>query len=454
MRIRTQNCWAIVPLFLGLGLLIGALMFTVQYRELRWGLNEEATSIAVAAARHLDTDAPRQAIEPDHWIRAMQQATAVMEWGRANRLALISSAGQETWFDSAPDSDATRPISLPAPLAQRADERGYAASRIQQDGSGRYIHAYSPVRDADGTVAYLVVEISANAVAGFFQRIKQEIGILVIVTVAIGLLLALLLSRMISRRIIRLSHAAQRVEDGHYDERYVTTGIQEISDLGNTFNTMSSVLSEVLNKSRRAVIEAEQFRTEDDLARAFSETFMADTGQTVSGTLELVAGQVSTHSETHFHGIWQEEGHVLAVVGELETADGLEAPLQASAAAHALRDYWLACEPEEALRRWAVPLPLRQAHVIYGHVNELHTAEWNANERTFAHTSLTIPGRPLLFHTLPDAQSKRLTVYVDVHRGIATRDLLHECRKALDEDVIGAFLIIKCISRAGEAPSN
>src|SRR5437660_946634 len=54
MRIRTQNALAILPLFLFLALISSALLVQAERRELRWGVREEAASLAVATAEFID----------------------------------------------------------------------------------------------------------------------------------------------------------------------------------------------------------------------------------------------------------------------------------------------------------------------------------------------------------------------------------------------------------------
>lgn len=442
MKIRTQNMLAIVPLFLGLSALIGALMYVVQYRELIWGLDEEATSIAVAAARHMHADAIRSAETADDWERIMAIPVRLLDWGRAKRVAILSP-DHDVLYDNAADSEA-RPIVLNPALRARMDDRSFAATPVQQDERGRYMMAFSPIHDDEGTAAILVVETAADALTVFEERIRDDIRTIVVATVLIGIALAWLISRIISRRIVSLTAAASAVGGGQYDQPHEAGGVQEINDLSSTFNTMSSVLSEVVSKTRRAVVEAEQFRTDDDLARAFTETFMPAEHRTVQG-VAVSATHVTSRSGGHFFGVWEKGDEAIAVAGEVAGGTGLEAPLKASAAATALRECWQLSDTKQACTEWSALFELTRVHILAWKdgADQLTSGSWDANTQSFVFSSTPWTDQPLFVHTIAERVAHRIQLYVQTFKHLDPHALTDEIKLTLDKQQQGALIIAK-----------
>ena len=443
MKIRTQNMLAIVPLFLGLAGLIGALMYVVQYRELIWGLDEEATSIAVAAAHHMEAATIRNADADADWKQILKDLLKLLDGERAQRITLLSD-DLDVLYDSADGPDTVRPILLSPALQSRMEARSFAATPVQQDERGHYMMAFSPVRDDQGTAAILMVETSAEGLAAHKERMARDIRLIILVTALIGVLLAWLISRIISRRIISLTRAAAAVGAGRYDQPHEVGGVQEINDLSNTFTTMSRVLSEIVARTRRAVVEAEQFRTDDDLARAFTQTFMKPDHRTIHGA--AVSGtHVSTRSGNHFFGIWEKGDEVMAVVGELSGHDGLAAPLTASAAAAALRECWLNASLESACAEWSGLFDLAQVELVVWRADAegMTRGTWYRGAHAFTFTATNWTDRPLVLHTISERVAHRIRLYVETFAAFAPDALTEEIRLTLDRDQQGAVIILK-----------
>ncbi len=443
MKIRTQNMLAIMPLFLGLAVLIGALMYIVQYRELIWGLDEETTSIAVATARHLDAEQVRALEDESTAPSFLDAARAVLDWDKARRMAVLSPQMQ-VLFDSAEDPAQARPIALPPAQRARLDNEPYVSTSVEQDARGRYVMAFSPVRDDDGVAAIVMVETDADVLTAHEQRIRRNVQGLIVVAALIGVGIALLISRIISRRIDRLTRMASAIGEGHYEQADETGGIQEIQDLSRTFNTMSSVLSEVVSRTRRAVVEAEQFRTDDDLARAFVDTFMPAEHRQVQG-VELSAVNMSSRSSGHFFGIWEKQQHVMAVVGEIDAEPGLRAPLNASAAASLLREYWKTRDMEAACTAWGNLFNIRSAHALTWDADSdgITHCRWDSDRATFVTQNSTWTDAPVVLHTIPEQESHRIRLYVSTYAHLTPKELTQEIRLTLNKDQQGAIIVLK-----------
>ncbi len=447
MKIRTQNMLAIVPLFLGLAVLIGALMYFVQYRELLWGLDEEATSIAVATARHMDPERVRAAETEEDWQQLMANPVQVLEWQRARRIVLMDP-DLSLLFDSADDSDAARTIPLTPALHDRLHEAPYASTAILQDDDGRFLYAFSPVGDDDGMAAIVAVETDADTLGAHELRMRRDIQLIVIVTVLIGMLLAILISGIISRRIVSLTRAADAVAGGQYDQPHETAGVQEINDLSSTFNTMSSVLSEVVSKTRRAVVEAEQFRTDDDLARAFTDTFMPPVHATYHG-VAVSAVHVSSHSKGHFFAVAERDDAVMVAVGEVGAKEGLTEPLTASSAAAMLQETWKVMDLKAACESWGRLFDVRATEIITWERNaeNLTRGTWDAQTGSFTWDDTKWTDEPIVIHTIHEKVAHRIELYVKTFNRLSPEELTREIVLTLDKDQPGAVVVA---GRAGD----
>ncbi len=444
MKIRTQNMLAFVPLFLGLAALIGALMYVVQYRELVWGLDEEATSIAVAAAHHMNPTAIREAADQADWGAVVADPLRLLHWGLAQRIALVTP-NSEVLYDSARETDmAERPIALSSALLGRLDAQPFAATPVQQDERGRYMMAFSPIQDDEGVAAILMIETSADSLAEHEARMFRTIRVMVIVSVLAGIVLAWFISRLISRRIVSLTRAAAAVSAGQYDQTHETGGVQEINDLSNTFNTMSSVLSEVISRARRAVVEAEQFRTDDDLARAFTRTFMAEEQRSMYG-VTVAAGHVGPRADGHFFGLWEKGDDVMAAVGEIPAKNGLQGSLQASAAAAALYQCWRNGHAEDACAEWAALFKPQQADVLVwnAHSDAWLQGTWDPAQQTMIFKNVTWTQRPIVLATVPEQAALRIRLYAESFDDLAPHELAAELRLLLDRETMGALMVLK-----------
>lgn len=443
MKIRTQNLLAIVPLFLGLAVLIGALFYVVQYRELLWGLDEEATSIAVATARHLESESWLEDETDVDWEDLMAESMKVLEWERARRIAILSP-DLRVLFDSAEDEGDARPIGLSPTLHSRLSDRGFVGSSIRQDERGRYMMGFGSIRDEEDIIAIVMVETDAEALTAHENRMRRDILFIVIGTVLIGFVLALTISRIISRRIVSLTRAASAVAAGRYDQPHEVGGVQEINDLSSTFNTMSSILSEVVSKTRRAVVEAEQFRTDDDLARAFTETFMPSEQRRVHG-VDLSAMHVTSRSGGHFFGVWEKGDAVMAVVGEVSAGAGLSAPLTASACASMLQEHWKQKDLKAACAEWSRLFDLRAASVLSWPAGaaQLTHGVWDTKKQSFVYQTTPWPAAPVVVHTVSERVAHRIKLYVETFGHLAPAELTQEIALTLDKEQQGAVILAK-----------
>ena len=303
MKIQTQNQMMILPLFVGLGLVSGGLMYTVEKTELEWGIREEARAVAVASTDFLSDKPTSDGSDQEGYDRLNRLVTR----GRARRILMYTADGAKVVFDTERDNQDVQALSpeivdavgnhsvFIAPIEVRAakspDEKPTATEAI-----------YSAITEPEGKGARRAVLATFIEVPDYPIRMN---GLLVrvftlwAVISAIGFIVSQWLSQRISREVLALREEASRMADGDLtlaktskaSLAVANSRIQEVGDLANTMRTMRDVLNETLIKARRSLLESEQFRTDADLARTFGETFLPRIAGSL-GPVEMIAAPV------------------------------------------------------------------------------------------------------------------------------------------------------------------
>jgi len=453
MKIRTQNILATFPLFAGLAALIGALMYYVQYRELVWGLEEESTSIAVALAEFIEKERIPGLLagEPAEQQQWTSEALRVLRWGRARAIAVLDVDGR-TVQDVRPDpSENGIPVhewTVPPSVETALRAGGYAPSPMMTGVLGeRFMQGFAPLLAEDGEWAgSIAVEITADHVPAHLALVLREGKWVLAVSVLLGLFLAVGISNLLSQRIHALTLAAQKLERSSVVEQPAPGRVQEINDLGNTFSTMGSVLNDVVAKTRRSVVEAEQFRTDSDLARAFAESLMPSVDVRTEA-LRGEAGLVSALPGAHGFGVWPCVGgaHV-AMVFELAHEDNVSAAVKTSAASALLRNRLAQQEPVTVLKEWCTWCQVRRMSAItWDGVSDqtVTRLEWDGSSRNL-HVDAGCRAKDYywMLHTLSPASEQRVSAYLAAFRRPSPDGLLKEIRAVLDQDTPGALIVL------------
>lgn len=445
MKIRTQNIWIVAPLFLAVAALLGALMLFVQQRELKWGSEEEVSSIALSIARQLDADLFTQAALGVDVQWPTNALARVIQWDRARAISFWSLDGRLLFATGEPQED------LPSAPPAGADQGGWLIEPMRTpDGGETLLRAWSAVRKEDAAVGYVMVETSASDVRAAILQIRHQIRLFVILSGCSGLILAWILSGLISRRLRELTQTAWHAADGHYDVRHEAEGIQEISELGNTFNTMTSVLGEVVSKSRRVIVEAEQFRTERDLEHAYASQFFALRSATLD-RIEVSGSLLSAFSAGHFFGFWTSpQGYAVAITGHMDASAGLASAIKAAAAVAALEELTSIHAWSQAVTIWRgiFNVPEATAFVWEPDSEQMRRFVITGADRPLAEASVPRPqSAPLLLHSLSAKSATRLRTYMEMYSTQNPETLVAEMKRIASPDCPGAVLVLKGSSK-------
>lgn len=440
MNIRLQSILFIVPIFLGIALAGAWLRLTAQEQELVWGLSEASGSTAGSVAAWLGNDSWRSAASTPATKAALAKA---LDTGLSRRLFVLSLESRELLFDLSKEPVAGKPP-LDEEQFRAASGGATATSQIVNDGRGHdVIVSLSPIVDTDGKVVALAgTETLADEV-----RVKREEFMRGAVWLSggvtlLGFLVALFLSSVIRARIRLLTRAAVRLASGDYDQRLETGLIHEVSELSNTFNTLASVLGDVVLKTRRALVVAEHVRNEDALVAIYvKEAFPAIRRE---GSTQILAMPAHQSCAGDFFEVVDSPEETFVVVGRVHASRALQRVKEATAARELCRSLLPSVGPEATYREVSALFELQRWEcLLIEKTSGRCTArrlESAGGEPVKAEMSEAM--RPMLVHTLRPQAAELVTEHLRCLKNVPVSDLADEVSSMLRHEKQGAIAIV------------
>jgi len=325
-------------------------------------------------------------------------------------------------------SDSYNTVNVPAQLSDAAIMAGYA-----------------PIYDESDTLSGIFgVEIDAETIGMQKSLIGMKIIIISAGIFLLGTLVALFISGIITRKIRELNEGAKVVAEGDYNRRVDIETIQEVIDLGNTFNTMSSVLEEILSRTKRELIESRQFRTQADLAKTYNETFFEPQEMTF-GDIEIAARLISTRPTGDFFGAFQVAGSVYAVLGRVRSEEELDFVTTASAAFSLIRQELSKFEPEQVFKDACELFDIETLECIYWDEAENKLQWLGHNPNGGSPLQRTMPlqeQKTLVFHTIREPTGEKIDSYVRLFGYLLPVELMEDLMVILDEGSEGSLITI------------
>jgi hypothetical protein len=431
MRIRTRTLLGIVPVFAGLAIVLGILILAMQRLELEWALEEQGTALGVSAATMLDATL----LEPSRRPALQEKLARLVTQNDAVRIFILSPDGADVWVAAGQPGTATTRLWAGAAAARAKALQGSTSRR-----EGQVLSTLAPITGTHQALGgWLGVDLDATAIDRSMDGQLRNVGQTGVAILLVGVLAALLLNRLIQRRIAVLESATADVAAGQEVALGDGETIREFGDFGLALSITSSVLRDALNKSRRALIENERFRSDQDLAGTYGARLWPDLVQDVAG-LRLAGSLHGQRSGTAFMGAAELAGQGFALVGAVRPSRPL------------LRTYMLA----SAARTLALDeLRTTDPASAYAHVAELYevvswqVARWRPGGDTIdvwrlaggelIHEQRPWPaGGPLFLHDLGEAAGTRLEVFAR-HFGASTPA---ELRQVLGSQADGGLWVI------------
>ncbi|MFC1575239.1 HAMP domain-containing protein [Gemmatimonadota bacterium] len=351
MKIRTQSLLAIPPLFLFLGVTTSLVAVATGVREVRWGLEEESSSLAITVAEFVprgsfSSDSEEAELELGYLRRSLDR---LMAFEQALRITVFDAGGSplvdipaSSGFGLGSEDQASETAALEIPPTPRWISRaereillpaGRLVTPVLSTPNGTaYVTAYAPILDRDlmiGTVAILVPADRLEARSAGLRTAFVGAGLGIF---AAGILTTLLLSEYLRRRLRGLARAAAAVSKGHSDTRVDIGGIREVEELSNTFNTMSSILRDYVERGRRALISPDGPSETDTTITTYRERTLPSVARRIGGRFVL-ATTLGEERAGSFFGVAQTGEEGFAFLGQVPGPCSLPTAIGAGSAA-------------------------------------------------------------------------------------------------------------------------
>jgi len=268
MSIRLRYYLAILPLFLGVALINGLLVFTLDRQEIRWGLEQRAQGAAAVLAGFW----PTLEGEPEERQRDTLTAFSKRLGGLAIDWLEPTGAGWQSRPLLAREGLVLPPPDSNADIALRSG-RGVWQFFERDDADADINVAYAPLTGADGQLRAVVAVGEADtslreATADLMRGMALLTGLMLLG----ALMVAELLTRFARRELGALNAAAQRIAEGQHLQHWPNGRIRELNDLGGTLLTMTSLLADGSHQTRRRFFEAELLPGDADLAACLRQS--------------------------------------------------------------------------------------------------------------------------------------------------------------------------------------
>lgn len=164
-----------------------------------------------------------------------------------------------------------------------------ADNQMQRDEWGVFLSGYAPIRNTKGeAVAILGVDMEASDVYGVQQQVKARALVVLIVGILLSVILGMVISSRVAKPIKDLVKGTRYIASGHLDYNVEVKGKDEIAELGNAFNKMSTDLGVYIEELKRTTAEKQRLLKELEIAKGIQQSFLPSSVPKFKG-LEVAA---------------------------------------------------------------------------------------------------------------------------------------------------------------------
>lgn len=237
MTLRVRTIFFITPIFIGISLFLGVLKYNTEKREIEWGIVEYSSSLGESIAQFV----PQDRIKDQN--KTIGEFKKLMAWNSDLKAIYLIRKEQK-------EGDVSRQLLIGTNIPD-LDSTSVDNFDLKIGGVNYTLITYS---SKDPEIDWgLVIDI--RQARNELSRSVVECFIFGFIISLIGILLSLFISGVLSKNLIHLNEGAKKVIDGDYKQVVSSnSSIQEITDLGNTFDTMRNVLADFLERIQRQSI--------------------------------------------------------------------------------------------------------------------------------------------------------------------------------------------------------
>jgi hypothetical protein len=402
MTVRRTFLLLVVPLFVALAAVNGALLYAWEKAEARRGLEAQAiAAAATTAAFAAGADDLATALADPLRARALAQAAASIEG--LDGLYLVAADGTETPIAGRAATVTRHQIGMPRaatvlPVRLAADGR-HIATAVAPAAGGRFV----------------IAEIDAEPLYDQLAALQRIVAAVVAGAGAVGLVLALRVAGRIGRE---LSVNSALIASEAATARAAGLSIRETRDLANAVRLMRTSVSGRLSRSARELALNDRQRSEAGAVAAYRAEAMPPIAARAAG-VEVAARALGSAPAGAFAALCVADGRAGLVLGEA-AGDG---PAEALAMALAARGFF-----ERSLLEGDAAGRVEQARAAFG-LTRVAWAAWTAAGEA-----------PATLALLDGDKGERAAAYARQAGGLSAEAVLDDLAALLDADGMLAAL--------------
>jgi len=323
VSIRRTFLLLVVPLFLLLAGVNGALLYLWEKSEAEHGLQDQALAAAVTTAAFAEAT-------PD-----LAQALAAPERAGAMRASAANITGLDGLYLAGPgqaprriagDGRRARPGVYSRPTAP-------TSLPITRAANGRPVAtALAPIGGGGG---YVIAQIDAQPLFAQIAELKRLIAGVVAVAGLLGLVLAWVVAQRITGELKHNSELIEAIRTDAAPPSVDGLAIRETRDLANAVSLMRTSVAGRMARGERELADRDRQRDEAGSVAAWREAAFAPLSATAAGAA-VAARMLGRTPAGAFYALAQKDGRAALVLGECEG----DTPAAALARAVAARRYF------------------------------------------------------------------------------------------------------------------
>lgn len=320
MKIKYNNFLIITPIFFTIALVMSYLSYMNEVKEIRWGIESKAESIAIPSRIFIEHMLKEKTI--DTVVEELKPKFAnILKYNQAQRFYITEN--KHILLDTSSDK-ITDEVGVPTQLTTSTISEPYVKNNRQQ------VTIHMPI---SGSAANTVLSIEVDNTA-FFKQIDDAFSTMIfsIILISIlGLITSYILSRIVTEKIYELNKDAHAIASGNYAHNSYIGNIREFTDLGDTLNIMKSIMKEIIFKTKNIIIEEEKFRSDEDLVNTYNNTLLSTKLVSING-IDVCISSIGTLEEGCFFDCFYSANTIFAYIAKAKSGtSAIETALSANA---------------------------------------------------------------------------------------------------------------------------
>lgn len=437
MTTRRHIILLVLPIFILLSLMGGALMAWVQLSAAQRDFKAEVRTLAVAVRVGIETDSVQSLVNPSAARKPRLSIVfeRILHWGQVRGIQVVSD-NHGIVFDSAFEQPSPW-FELPA---TEPDSEGIAWHPLDATMSGEPVQHVTVTLPVPGWRFNLAVD--ATDYFAHRETVWRTVVWFVAACWVVGLAASLILAHFVAAQFRRLTAHAEQIGEDHFDLRKSHSRIQEIADVNDILAVMHSVFRETVERSRRTLensappptdhLANQVFRDDQDALEIWSEN-------TVRGAIIRVGKPLTV---TGHMLVGPDQG--FAFIGVMPDDTLLETALRARAAREALIQILRNDSPDSAVTKVVQLFDLPELEVI-----RWRDGRWQKSRHgtrvapSPATAGAWVPGQPIMLTCLGPTDIENLNLFQNACSDLGFERLISDLPVVLRGSPPGLVMILQ-----------